>query len=124
MPITTDDRPAPRPGRERQFAVVGLVAALSIVAAIAFGVTQQQPLGDDPVTMIVCGCLLAALTGALRLAHPALLGLASMVGFPVWALIDLALHGGHNLLPVEFALYAVYGGLGVAVAATAKRLRG
>ena len=53
-----------------------------------------------------------------------LLGLASMAGFPVGALIDLAMHGGHNLLPFEFALYAVYGLLGVVVAAIANWCRG
>jgi hypothetical protein len=46
-----------------------------------------------------------------------------MVGFPVSALLDFAWHGGHNLLPIEFAFYALYGGLGVAVAAIATRVR-
>lgn len=50
-----------------------------------------------------------------------LLGLVSMAGFPVWALVDMLMHGGHSLLPIELAFYAVYGGLGVGVAAIAAR---
>ena len=46
-----------------------------------------------------------------------------MAGFPIWALFDLLLHGGHSMLPFEFAIYAVYGGVGVAVASIAARGR-
>jgi len=124
MTPTTDQAPDAQSQRGRQRAFVGLVATSSAVAAIVIGAAQQQPLGDDPLAMILCGCLLAGLAGALRLARSVPLGLASMVGFPAWALLDLAMNGGHNLLPLELAIYAVYGGLGVAVAAIAKRCRG
>ena len=39
------------------------------------------------------------------------------------ALIDLVRHGGHNLLPLEFAFYAAYGALGVLVAYGARAAR-
>lgn len=71
--------------------------------------------------MILFGCLLALVAGASRWAHPFYLGLAAMAGFPIWAAVDLALNGGHNLLPFEFAIYVVYAGIGVLVAAGARR---
>jgi hypothetical protein len=123
MTATNQTPKAPSTRRHRR--MVGLlVAAASTAMAMVLGIAQQRPLGDEPVAMIVCGGSLAALTGALRLGHPALLGLASMAGFPVWALIDLGWHGGHSLLPLEFAFYAAYAGLAIAVAAMARRFRG
>ena len=108
---------APRPER------AVFVAVSSAVVAIVLGVLQHRPLGDDPVAMIVSGCGLAAFAGAMRLGRPALIGLAAMVGFPIQALIDLVRHGGHNLLPLEFAFYAAYGALGVLVAYGARAAR-
>lgn len=122
MMSTTRQAPEP-PSTRRRRIIVSIVAGLSTVIAIVLGVVQERPLGDDPVVMIACGCLLAAVAGVLRVGKPVLPGFASMAGFPAWALIDLALHGGHNMLPFEFAFYAAYGGLGVAVAAIAKRCR-
>jgi hypothetical protein len=52
----------------------------------------------------------------MRVGRPLFVGLAAMAGFPVAALVDMVRNGGHNLFPLEFALYAVYGGLGVFVA--------
>lgn len=40
-----------------------------------------------------------------------------MIGFPVWAAVDLARNGGHNLLPFEVAIYGAYFVLGTFVAA-------
>ena len=73
--------------------------------------------------MLVCGCCLAALTAYLRMGRPIHLGLAAMAGFPILAVIDLSLHGGHNLLPLEFAVYAFYGVVGVVAATVANALR-
>jgi peptidoglycan/LPS O-acetylase OafA/YrhL len=113
--------PEQLPDRRRRFAVA-VVAAVSTAAAIAIEAVQRQPLGDEPIAMILVGCFLAILTAALRLGHPPHLGLAAMAGFPAWAVIDLVLHGGHTLLPFEFALYAIYGGLGVVAAIVGKAL--
>ncbi len=41
-----------------------------------------------------------------------------MSGFFITASVDLYLHGGHNMLPFEFAFYLVYTGTGVATAMT------
>jgi hypothetical protein len=108
--------------RKQQFLAVVCVAALSTVIALALEAAQEQHLGDQPGAMIVWGCSLAVLTGALRLGRPILLGLASMAGFPVAALIDLALHGGHNMLPIEFLFYGFYAVPGVIAAAIAWRV--
>lgn len=76
------------------------------------------------MAMIVFGCVLAVVSGAPRWGDPRLVGLASMAGFPVCSLVDLVLHGGHNLLPFEFALYAIYAGLAVIAAIVARRVFG
>ena len=59
----------------------------------------------------------------MRLGRPARIGLAAMVAFPIQALIDLARHGGHNLLPLEFVFFAAYCALGVLVAYGARAAR-
>lgn len=103
--------------------VVGLVA-LSVLAAFVIAASQSRPLGDEPLVMLVVGGLLAFGAGGLRLARSMFVGFAAMAGFPIWAVVDLARHGGHNLLPFEFGIYALYGAIGVAVAAVGHRLRG
>ena len=39
-----------------------------------------------------------------------------MSGFPISVSLDRYLHGGHNLLPIEFAFYFTYTGIGVTTA--------
>jgi len=109
--------------RGRQHVAVAIVVALSTAAAFGFEVFQGRHVGDEPVAMILCGCVLAALTAFLRMGHPIHLGLAAMSGFPILAVIDMSLHGGHNLLPLEFAAYAVYGVIGVVAATVVNALR-
>ncbi len=103
--------------------VVGLLL-LSVLAAFVIAAGQSRPLGDEPLVMLVVGGLLALFAGGLRLARPMFVGFAAMAGFPVWAVVDLARHGGHNLLPFEFGIYAVYGAIGAAAAAIGRRLGG
>jgi hypothetical protein len=67
--------------------------------------------------MILTGSFLAMVSGRIRVAKPLALGIASMIGFPVWAAVDLARNGGHNLLPFEVAIYGAYFVLGTFVAA-------
>ncbi len=57
------------------------------------------------------------------MGHPIHLGLAAMAGFPILAVIDMSLHGGHNLLPLGFAAYAVYGVVRIVAATVANALR-
>jgi len=57
------------------------------------------------------------------MGRPTHLGLAAMAGFPILSVIDMSLHGGHNLLPLEFAAYAIYGVEGVVSATVAGAVR-
>ena len=93
---------------------------------LAFGIDAglRRPLGDEPLGMLLAGCLLAGAAAGCRAARPVVAGLAAMSGFPIWAVVDLLRNGGHNLLPFELAIYGVYGGIGVAVAAVVRRLSG
>jgi hypothetical protein len=48
-------------------------------------------------------------------ASPALLGFASASSLPLWSFADIRLGGqGHNLLPLEWAIYGFYGFVGTA----------
>ncbi|MFY9343916.1 MAG: hypothetical protein WAT39_15605 [Planctomycetota bacterium] len=100
-----------------------LIAVFSSAAAFAIEAGQVKALGDAPGSMIAVGCLLALVASGLGLASPFLLGPAAMAGFPLGAAVDLARNGGHNLLPIEFAIYAVYAVLGVAVAKVGRKVR-
>ncbi|HEX5053341.1 MAG TPA: hypothetical protein VFZ65_16310 [Planctomycetota bacterium] len=95
--------------------VIFVVAGLSTLVAVLLAGSHRQP-GDHPLMLLGFGGVLALLAGASRKAPALHLGMAAMSGFPIGALLDLARHGGHNLLPIEFALYAVYAGVGVVVA--------
>lgn len=99
------------------------VCGVSIVAAFVISGLQEHQLGDDPAAMIAVGLLLALVSGASTRGHPFRLGLAAMAGFPVWAVVDLALNGGHGLLPLELVFYAVYGVFGGIAATMAGWLR-
>jgi hypothetical protein len=53
--------------------------------------------------------------GALGKAPTVLLGFASAAALPIWSAIDLAMGGqSHNLLPIEWFVYGVYGLVGTA----------
>jgi len=121
--VTIQRAPASQSSRKRPYVVVAIVVALSTASAFGIEVFQDRHVGDEPVAMLVCGCCLAALTAYLRMGRPIHLGLAAMAGFPILAVIDLSLHGGHNLLPLEFAVYAFYGVVGVVAATVANALR-
>lgn len=99
------------------------VALVSIVGAFVLANLQSHPLGDEPLSMLAFGGVLAVVAGALVLPMPRLAGLLAMSGFPVWAAVDLARNGGHTLLPFEFGLYAVYGVIGVGLSLLARSLR-
>jgi len=79
-------------------------------------------LGDHPGLMLCIGAALALAGGLLAAAPAALVGIAAMAGFPVNAVVDLIRGGDHSLLPIEFALYGVYMGLGAVVARVGRRL--
>ena len=109
-----DPLAVPPPASSR--VVLAVVGAVSTIVAFVLTVLQSQALGDAPVSMLACGSLLAFVAGALCKARALHLGIAAMGGFPIVAVIDLGLHGGHTLLPFEFALYAVYAGIAVVMA--------
>ncbi len=93
---------------------IGLVAALSSIAAILLESQQERPLSDDPISMLLFGCVLAFILGLGRPVHAIELGLATMSGFFISAGIDVVLNTGvHNLLPFVFAFYAIYACIGV-----------
>ena len=66
--------------------------------------------------------------GFARQVYPAALGkktlsfqflvasAATMSGFFIAAIVDMYLHGGHNLFPIEFFFYFVYTIMGVIIA--------
>lgn len=105
----------PTPPRRHGFAVPCSLAILSTAIAFASHAMFGAP-GDHPIPLLALGCLLAFAAGAVRNATLLATGLASLAGFPIEAAVDIVLHGGHNLLPFEFAIYAVYGLLGVLAA--------
>ena len=102
---------------------IAAVALASIVGAFVLAHLQHHPLGDEPLAMLMFGGVLAVVAGALLFGVPRLAGLLAMSGFPVWAAVDLARHGGHSLVPFEFGLYAVYGLIGVGLALLGRSLR-
>jgi len=121
LPLPPQESSIEHPSTGRQIRAAAIVALVSSVAACGLDAVQARPLGDEPVAMILFGCVLALVSGASRWGHPFYLGLAAMAGFPIWSAVDLALNGGHNLLPFEFAIYLIYAGIGVVVAAVARR---
>jgi peptidoglycan/LPS O-acetylase OafA/YrhL len=92
-----------------------ILAAISTAAAFASHALFGAP-GDHPLPLLGFGCLVAFVGGSARRTGPVLVGLAALAGFPVEALVDLLLRGGHSLLPFEFIFYALYGGAGVVAA--------
>ena len=80
---------------------VPLVLALSSTAfAIALHQRTGAP-GDQPFTLLLLAA--AFVVGATRVAPSVRVGLAALAGFPVEAVVALTQHGGHSLLPIEFA---------------------
>jgi hypothetical protein len=114
----------------RPIQTVLLVVVLSSAGAFSINACQEKQLGDDPIAMLLFGSFLAFTLGLARSRYPAGCGrrifsvpflaasTATMSGFFITASVDLYLHGGHNMLPFEFAFYLVYTGTGVATAMT------
>ena len=96
--------------------VLAVVVAVSAVVAVVLTVAQGHALGDEPLTMLGCGSVLAFAAGVLSSARAMHVGIAAMGGFPIVAVVDLCLNGGHTMLPFEFAFYAICMGIGVALA--------
>lgn len=62
--------------------------------------------------------------GALGTAPSWGLGFASVATLPAWSAIDLALGGtGHNLLPIEWFVYGLYGLVATSGALTGRAVR-
>jgi peptidoglycan/LPS O-acetylase OafA/YrhL len=116
---TAQNHPAqnypPMPPPHRGLLGAGALVAVSTAAAFTSHAMFGAP-GDHPLFLLVVGCVLAFAVGSLRKAPPVVAGFASLAGFPIVAIVDLARHGGHSLLPIEFAFYAIYAGLGVLAA--------
>jgi hypothetical protein len=92
-----------------------VLALFSTALAVALHEGTGAP-GDHPLTLLIIGCVTAFAVGASGIAPGIHVGLAALAGFPLEAILDLALHGGHTLLPFEFAFYGLYLALGVAAA--------
>ena len=96
-----------------------VVAALSSAGALSIDAYQDSHIGDRPGAMFLWGGSLAGMLGFARQVYPAALGkktlsfqflvasAATMSGFFIAAIVDLYLHGGHNLFPIEFTFYLV-----------------
>lgn len=124
MTRTAHDEPRATASGARRVATIAILVALSTVAALVITAAQGRQLGDEPFAMLGVGCVIAGVASFMRLGRPWYVGLAAMAGFPIAALIDMVRNGGHNLFPFEFALYAVYAGLGVFIATVVSIRRG
>ncbi len=62
--------------------------------------------------------------GALGTAPSWVLGFVSVATLPAWSAVDLAMGGtGHNLLPIEWFVYGLYGLVATSGALTGRALR-
>jgi hypothetical protein len=61
--------------------------------------------------------------GLLGRAPVKLTGPATMAAFPVWSVVDMALGGDHNLIPIEWFFYGIISLCGLAGAVVGRRLR-
>ena len=95
--------------------VPGLLVVLSTSLAVIQTQNGKAP-GDEPGRLLGLGCAMAFLAALFPRSSPVPIGLAALSGFPIGAAINLALRGGHNLLPFEFAFYAGYMAIGVGTA--------
>ena len=63
------------------------------------------------------------LFGLLGRASVWLTGPATMVAFPAWSLLDMALGNDHNLFPIEWFIYGVFSLCGLAGGIIGRRAR-
>jgi hypothetical protein len=61
--------------------------------------------------------------GLLGRAPVWLTGPATMVAFPAWSIVDMALGGDHNLFPIEWFIYGVFSLFGLAGGVVGRRVR-
>lgn len=111
---------SPNPAAPLRVCVLGVTSTL---AAIGVTLIQAKPIGEDPFAMLGVVGALAVAGGSAPVGRELHLGFAAAAGFPVLALFDLALHGGHSLFGVEVAVYAVYGVGAAGLAHLARVLR-
>src|SRR5262245_18358933 len=111
-----DPLAVPTPASNGHRVVLAAVVAIRLIVAVVLTVAQGRALGDEPYAMLGCGSVLAFAAGVLSSARALHVGIAAMGGFPIVAVVVLCLNGGHTLLPFEFAFYAIYAGIGVALA--------
>jgi peptidoglycan/LPS O-acetylase OafA/YrhL len=100
------------PSRIWVLVVVAIVSTLTAFVSHA----SVGPPSDHPEALLFAGGILAFAVGALRKLPAVVVGFAALAGFPIEATVDLVRHGGHDLLPFEFAFYAAYGLLGAVAA--------
>lgn len=121
---STDSPASEAPARSASFlgclGVLLAVGVLSSVAALTIAANQARPLGDRPEVLLRVGGWAAVALGAFRVRWPRVLGTrswsprflllsaATMIGFPVWSVIDMTKGGDHGLLPIEFMFYGMY----------------
>lgn len=106
---------------------VGVLSVIVVLATQA-AIGPRSSVGDHPAVPLLTGLAFAFAAGIGTRSPASALGIAAMVGFPVWAIGDLVLHPGphegpeHGLLPIELLLYGGYMVLGYVAALLGRRL--
>lgn len=106
-------------------AILSLATVLAVQAAVA----PRSSVSDQPMLPLAVGVGLALFAGISTRVSIVALGVAAMIGFPLWAIGDMLLHPGphdgpeHNLLPFEFLLYGFYMALACVAALVGRGLR-
>jgi hypothetical protein len=106
------------------------ILSLAAVLIVQVNVAPRSSAADQPLLPLAIGLGLALLAGWGTTTAVLLLGVAAVVGFPLWAIGDMLLHPGphdgpeHNLLPFEFLMYGFYMALAYLAALVGRGLRG
>lgn len=79
-------------------------------------VRQLQPLSALSL-VLVAGFLATLVTRQRRALHAVIAGASTVVSLPLWSILDLLFGDSHierhNMLPIEWLIYAFIGGFGV-----------